>query len=196
MFAWNFDYKVWRRFAVAMGAAVALLSLSQQAMADSGFYLGGSVGSATISAGLPDETDSDFTFDENDFAWKAFGGYNFDLAVVDLGIEGGYVDFGAPSTTLAGETLGLELAGWDLFGLAGLQLGPVGVFAKAGYFSWDVDLLVSGQKVDSDDGNDPAYGVGAKFALGSLQIRGEYEYFDVDGSNDVYLLSVGLVWSF
>lgn len=192
MLALNFDYKVWQRFAMAMGAAIGLLSMSQQAMADSGFYLGGSVGSATISA----EADDDFEFDENDFAWKAFGGYNFELAVVDLGIEGGYVNFGSPSATLSGETVGLELAGWDLFGLAGVQLGPIGVFAKAGYFSWDVDVLVSGEKVDSDDGSDPAYGVGAKFALGSLEIRGEYEYFDVDESDDVYMLSVGLVWSF
>ncbi len=36
----------------------------------------------------------------------------------------------------------------------------------------------------------------SKFGLGSIEIRGEYEYFDVEGANDVYLLSVGLVYSF
>jgi outer membrane immunogenic protein len=196
MFSLNFNSRIWQRFVMATGAAVVLLSMSQQAMAESGFYLGGSVGSTTISADVPDGSGGEFAFDENDFSWKAFGGYNFGLAVIDLGIEAGYVDLGGPSTTLLGEEVGLELAGWDVFGLAGVQLGPIGVFAKAGYFTWDVDALIAGQVAGTDDGSDPAYGVGAKFALGSVQVRGEYEYFDVDGSSDVYMLSVGLVWSF
>ena len=192
MRAMKIDYKNWRRVAITAITATTLLSLNGQALADSGLYLGGSIGAATVSADIED----DFTFDENDFAWKAYGGYNFDLAVVDLGIEGGYVDMGGPSTTFLGESVGLELTGWDIFGLAGVQLGPIGVFAKAGYYKWNVDFLVAGTQVDDDDGNDLAYGIGAKFSFGSLQLRGEYEYFDIEDSNDVYMLSLGLVWMF
>ena len=192
MLTMKFDLDTLRRVAVPAVLAITLLGLSGQGFADSGFYVGGSVGSATVSAELEDS----FDFDENDFAWKAFGGYNFDLAVIDLGIEGGYVDMGGPSATFLGEDVNVALTGWDVFGLAGLQLGPIGVFAKAGYFKWDADVRVSGSDAGGDDGNDLAYGIGAKFGIGSIDIRGEYEYFDVDGSNDVYMLSVGLVWTF
>ncbi len=67
---------------------------------ESGFYLGGSVGDATIQADVPDPKGGAFGFDESDFAWKAFGGYNFDIAFMDFAIEGGYVDLGAPSGTV------------------------------------------------------------------------------------------------
>jgi hypothetical protein len=165
--------------------------------ADSGFYAGGSLGSATISAEIPDEDLGEvFEFDENDFAWKAFAGYNFDLPVLNLGIEGGYVDLGSPSTQLLGVPVSLDVTGWDVFGVAGIDLGPIGVFAKAGLITWDAEATVDGIAEDGDDGSDPAYGVGAKFNLGSLEIRGEYEYFDLESADDVYLLSAGFVFHF
>lgn len=176
----------------------AVLSLALAAQAESGFYLGGSVGDATIQAEVPDEGNIGevFSFDESDFAWKAFGGYNFDLTVLDLAIEGGYVDLGAPSGDITGVNVGFDLGGWDLFALAGLQLGPVGVFAKAGVISWDIEATVEGIDAGEDDGTDPAYGVGARFNVGSFEIRGEYEMFDLDNVDDVYMLSAGLVWTF
>ncbi len=180
---------------------LTVLGLSPAAFADSGFYVGGSIGSGTISADVPDANQPGFfNFDENDFAWKAYGGYNFDLAVIDLGIEGGYVDLGSPSGAFIGQNVEISATGWNAFALAGIELGPVGVFVKAGVISWDADFVadvpVIGRIADSDDGSDPAYGAGLRFSLGSFEIRGEYEYFDIDGSNDVYLLSAGLVWTF
>jgi hypothetical protein len=177
--------------------AVAAFMLAGNANAQSGAYIGGSVGSVTIQADVPDEDLGEvFVFDENDFAWKAFGGYNFDLAVLDLAIEGGYVDLGTPSADLLGSSVELDVAGWDVFGLAGIELGPIGVFAKAGMVSWDADAKVDSIEVGDDDGTDPAYGIGARFTLGSLEIRGEYEYFDIDSTEDVYMLSAGLVFGF
>ncbi|MGH7944218.1 MAG: outer membrane beta-barrel protein [Opitutaceae bacterium] len=165
--------------------------------AESGLYAGGSLGSATIQAEVADPGSSSvFEFDENDFAWKAFAGYNFDLVVIDLGIEGGYVDLGAPSGDFAGNSIDLDVTGLDVFGVAGIDLGPIGVFAKAGVISWDADATLNGIDEGSEDGNDPAYGVGARFALGTLEIRGEYEYFDLDTVEDVYMLSAGLVFRF
>ncbi|MDH4109375.1 MAG: outer membrane beta-barrel protein [Gammaproteobacteria bacterium] len=178
-------------------ALIAILS-APQALADSGFYAGGSIGSATIAADIPiDEINDTLNFDEDDFAWKAFGGFNFDLAVIDLGIEAGYVDLGAPSFAVLDESITLDVTGLTLFGLAGFNLGPIGVFAKAGMINWDAELSVSGfGEVASDDGSDPAYGIGARFNLGSLQIRGEYEMFDLDDTDDVYMLSLGLAFNF
>jgi len=181
--------------ALALAAAGVLL-LSGAARADSGPYLGASIGSATVAADL----DPDFgvgNFDESDFGYKIHGGYLFDLAVLDLGVEAAYVDLGTPSFSVLGDSVTIDVTGLSLFGLAGIDLGPVGVFAKAGLINWDAALSVRGLgEVASDDGSDPAYGVGARFVLGSLEIRGEYEYFDLDGTDDVYMLSAGLVWRF
>jgi hypothetical protein len=180
----------------ASAAALGLMPFAD-ANADSGPYIGGSVGSVTIQAEVPDENLGEvFEFDENDFAWKAFGGYNFDLAVVDLAIEGGYVDLGSPSGDLLGSSVDLDVTGWDVFGLVGINLGPVGLFAKAGMISWDADATIDAIDAGSDDGTDPAYGIGARFTLGTLEIRGEYEYFDIDSAEDVYMLSAGLVFNF
>lgn len=184
-----------RVFLIGACAVAGLAPLA--ANADSGFYAGGSVGSATISAEVPDEDLGEvFEFDENDFAWKAFAGYRFDLPVIDFGIEGGYVDLGEPSGELAGIPVSLGVTGWDIFGLASIDLGPVGVFAKAGLITWDAEAFIDGFQGDVDDGSDPAYGIGLKFNLGSLEIRGEYEYFDLESADDVYMLSAGLVFHF
>lgn len=180
----------------ASAAALGLMPFAH-ANADSGPYIGGSVGSATIEAEVPDENLGEvFDFDEDDFAWKAFGGYNFDLDVVDLAIEGGYVDLGSPSGDFLGSAVELDVTGWDVFGLVGINLGPVGLFAKAGMISWDAEATIDAIGDGGDDGTDPAYGIGARFALGALEIRGEYEYFDIDSVEDVYMLSAGLVFNF
>ena len=179
----------------ALLVAAGLLLFAAESHADSGLYVGGSVGQAgiEIDGGGPSQP---IFFDEEDFAWKVFGGYNFDLAVVDLGIEIGYVDLGAPSQDVQGSQVELEADGIDAFGVVGIALGPIGVFGKYGVISWDAQGTIDNLPAFDDDGSDPAYGVGAKIALGSLEIRLEYEIFDIDDTEDVALLSAGLVWNF
>jgi outer membrane immunogenic protein len=69
------------------------------------------------------------------------------------------------------------------------------VFAKAGFIDWSADASLNGARVASDSGTDPAYGIGVRFSLFSAEVRGEYEYFDVDDV-DASLMSVGIVWTF
>ena len=176
--------------------ALAIAGLSPAAFADSGPYIGGSIGTATVSADIPDPGfGSDINFDENDTAWKAFLGYNFDLPVINLGVEAGYFDLGSPNMNVLNETASIAVNGWEAFGLAGVDIGPVGVFVKAGMVSWDADLKISDLR-GSEDGSDPAYGAGLRFNIGKLEIRGEYELLDIDDADDVYMASVGLAWSF
>ena len=185
---------IWRPLLVGLALA-AFVPLGAQA--ESGLYAGGSVGSVTIEADIPDQNlDEVFQFDESDFAWKAFAGFNFDLTLVDLAIEGGYVDLGAPSGVVGDTDLELDVSGWDIFGLVGLQLGPIGAFAKAGVINWDTEATVEGLGSGDDDGTDPAYGIGARFNVGSFEIRGEYEMFDIDNVDDVFMLSAGVAWAF
>jgi outer membrane immunogenic protein len=176
---------------LAAGALGILLLPASAAMAESGFYAGGSVGNAALEFDYGDEQAGFLTFDESDFAWKGFVGYMIDLPLVDFGVEAGYVDFGKPSISM----VELDPTGWNLWGTAGLDIGPLGVYAKLGYISWDVEIREFGESF-SDDGSDVGYGIGAKIDIGSLQLRGEFESYDIEDADKLDMLSVGLVWTF
>jgi hypothetical protein len=130
-------------------------------------------------------------FDENDSAQKLIVGYIFDLPAVDFSVEGGYVDFGSPRD---GGAL-LEITGLDAFAVAGVDFGLVGIFGKAGLMFWDADASAPGISA-SDDGSDPAYGIGLRFNVGSAEIRTEYERFEIDEIDDLNLISASVIWRF
>ncbi len=147
---------------------------------ESGFYLGGGLGDASIEA---------TGFNESASSHKVFGGYNIGfIPLVDFAIEASHVNFGSQS---AG-TNKIEVKGINAFGLAGLSFGPFGVFAKAGMIDWDVDSNFSS---GSNSGTDPAYGIGARLALGSFAIRAEYEIYDLDAI-DVEMISISALYTF
>jgi hypothetical protein len=181
---------------IAFVATVLPLSTTVVAGSDSGFYLGGSLGQATIKAKNQTPGGEDFDFNEDDSGYKIFAGYNFGLVpLVDLAVEGSYVDFGNPNTTLtSGAKIEYDLAGWDIFGLAAITLGPFSAFGKAGVIAWDSDVLIDDVK-SSSSGSDPAYGLGMKLQFGSLAARAEIEYFDINEVNDAYLASIGLSYT-
>lgn len=184
------------RRGLAASALAAVLLLSGTAMADSGFYLGGSIGNTALEVEFDDGLGGVIPFDESDFSWKLYGGYNFDLPVINLGVEGGYRSLGGPSATFASDTFGIDITAWDAFGVAGFDLGPVTIFGKLGIVSWDAEVTISGIDAGSEDDQDAAYGVGASFNLGSFQLRAEYEMFDVSDVEDLYMLSAGFVYTF
>ena len=105
------------------------------------------------------------------------------------------MNFGNPSGTVQDIPVGIEVTGFDLFGVIGFDIGPVGVFGKVGYLYWDADALVADLS-ESFDGSDIAYGAGLRFNLGSLEIRGEYELFDIEDAEDVSMWSLGLAYHF
>ena len=191
IFAHVVDY---RRSIVLMGPVLALLPFGA-AQADSGFYIGGSVGTAATELEV-----EDVQFDEDDFAWKAYGGFNFDVVVVDLAVEAGYANFGSPGGSVGGLDFDVDVDALTAFGLVGLELGPIGVFAKGGVVNWDAEASIEDFGSDDDSGTDPAYGVGARFSIGSVELRAEYEFFDIDvagaQSSDLSMLSAGVVWTF
>jgi len=183
-----------RHFAGAAAALMASALMLAPAESKAEAYIGASVGQAGVEVDVSAVPPA--SFDEDDFAWKAFIGYQWQLTAISLGVEGGYVDLGAPSGDVLGTSYALDADGLDVFGTLGFNLGPVGVFAKYGVISWDASISVDGLGSGSDDGTDPAYGVGAKFGLGPLDIRAEYEIFDIDNTDDITMISVGLTWSF
>ena len=186
---------------IALLASATLFSLTaiNADAAESGFFMGGSLGTAAVEANVNDGIvlpDPPPIFDEDDFGWKFLAGYDFALSeAFTLGIEGGYVDLGSPAADVLTVPISLDPTGFNLYGTAGVDIGPVGLFGKYGFVDWEVDGNIGG--IDfRDDGNDPAYGVGVRFNLGSVEIRGEYEIFDISDAEDVTLLSAGIVVRF
>jgi hypothetical protein len=168
-------------------AAVASLLLAPAAYADSGFFIGGAYGTLDI-----DETGS--SFDEDSAPYKIMAGYIFDMPVVDIAIEAAYNDFGSQEGDVLLVPAEVDATGLSAFVVGGVDFGIFGLFAKAGVVSWDADLDVGGLS-DSDDGTDPAYGVGARLTFSSIEARLEYEVFDFDDV-DVDMVSLGVIWRF
>lgn len=179
---------------------VASLALAASAPAqagdDSGLYIGAGLGTGNFNANLPDAPGGTPEFDGDASAYKVFGGFNFGLIpFVDLGIEGGYLNLGEPGevVNLLPVTAGID--GLSAFAVAGVNLGPLGLFAKYGLISWESELTVDGQRY-SQDGVDGAYGLGAKIQLGSFQLRTEIERFDIASFSETYMGSISAVYTF
>jgi len=173
-----------------VGVLALGLTATATAGTESGLYIGGSIGSSDLSADGDDPTIGDWEVDDDATGYKAFVGYNFGIIpLLDLSVEGSYIDFGSFE---GDSTFGSDEADVDALSVAGLvalTFGPIGVFGKAGYYDWNTDFD------GIDDGSDPLYGVGAKFALGSLSIRAEYEMCDLE-EGDLDFYSVGLAYTF
>lgn len=165
---------------VVRSALAAACLVSAQTYAQSGLYVGGSVGNAKV--GFEPTENTNITINDNDIGFKLFGGFKFTLAAVEVG----YVDFGK----IEDASGSVEVSGFNGFGVLSMGLGPVNVFGKAGGFVWESDYK-SVQNTYDSDGFDPAFGVGASFNLGGLGVRAEYEYFDIGDFDKVSMLSVG-----
>lgn len=164
--------------------------LAGTAHADPGFSVGASAGQSKIKS-----SDSEFSFDGKDLAWKGFGTYMFNNGI---GIEGGYVDFGKPDATVMDTNLAIDARGWNFYLVGNLPLSDsFDLFAKAGGIRWDADSFIDGVDVGGDSGNDLALGAGARWNItDSLGLRTEFDWYDVSDADEVWMVSVGLQFNF
>ena len=166
--------------------AASGVSTATLAGSETGLYIGGSVGSADL-----EYSHNSVKYDDDNTAYKVFGGYNFGIIpLIDVAVELGYTDFGSASSRDGSADVTAATAA----AIVGFNLGPIGLFGKAGVADWDNDYKISDFK-DSDSGTDPFYGIGAKIQFGSIGVRAEYEYFDLDKS-DIGLYSIGASYTF
>lgn len=181
-------------------ASAGLVCLVAPALANagSGFYIGAGAGGATVESNLGDSglpnIPTDIDLDEDDTATKFFVGYTFDLPFVDLAAELGYVNFGEPELDIAGDEFTQDTTGFNAWGIATLNAGLIDLYGKLGLIAWEAEQAFQGFDRD-EDGTDVAYGIGAAFGLGPLEVRGEYEVYDLDDS-DISMISVGLIYRF
>lgn len=200
--------------AVSAGAALA----TGQAAAEA-YYLGGSIGQSNLEVSEQydyyfnsESADSgEVEFEADDTAFKIFGGYMFNEYV---GIEAGYLDLGDLEDSASipyygfdggesGETeMKAQITGWTVQVVGQYPIGPVDVFAKAGFIDYDLMVEESFRACDScakqyddwtDEGNDWIYGVGASWNVGDFGIRAEWENIEQKHSSvdDLSVISIG-----
>ncbi|WP_136486556.1 porin [Vibrio sp. H11] len=146
--------------------ALALLSASSTALADSWIYGGASVGQADYKG---DESTS----------------YNIHVGTGILpivGLEAGYTDFGdfdVDGNSFDASTVYVALK-------PSIDFGPLHVYARGGVHRWETE--VNGNK---DDDIDIMYGVGAEyFLMGPVSVGASYHKYEVDnGSIDTFSLN-------
>lgn len=178
-------------------AALILSSAGVAQAADSGIYVGGAFTRTSVDTSDEFVEDAaDFSLDDDDNGWKVIAGMR---ALDWLAVEANYIDFG--SITSGDEALGgeFELTGFDAFAVGLLSAPFVDVYGKLGAIRWDADSLVRVGGVDfrgSESGTDFAWGAGVQARLGSLAGRLEYERFEVDNTDEVAMISLGVTYTF
>ena len=176
---------------LALAALSLGLATGPALAADNGIYLGGSIGQGGVQF---DEAIEGLDYDASSTAYKLIIGWRF----LDwLAVEGDYVDLGSGDDTLDGERFETDVSGVMASVVGFVPVGPVDLFARVGAIAWDAEVTGPTPEFSgSDDGTDLAYGIGAQFRIWSLSLRAEYERFEIEDTDTVDLISVGVTWTF
>jgi opacity protein-like surface antigen len=192
---------------IAAAVVLAFGASSAYAQSDnvSGFYVGGGWGAYDVQVDDIDDTDDAIQrIDDDDNAWRVFGGWRFNPY---LSVELAYVDFGEPGDQLEGSgssgNYKLDISGLQPAVYGTFPIGPVELFAKLGYYFYDVDLSVNlddlGGDVFSSDTSEEAWsyggGVGVTI-LDHLHFKLEYEKIDTDLIDDLDSIWLTAAWRF
>ena len=181
---------------IRQGVSALILGMSLVpvlAGADSGLYLGASLGSSHL-----EDDFSGFDYDANATAYRFIGG----LQLGDyLGLEGGYHNFGDFGETIdlgpVSSRTDITADGWTLGGTLGLPIGDqFSLFGRAGVFFWDADVEVNGFSFDVPSDENPYYGGGAKFDVTrNLSLVGDWTRYELDDINSD-VISLGFTYRF
>ena len=175
------------------GLTAAALIIPGMASADTGLYIGGSIGSATV-----DDTFSGVDLDSDASAYRIVGGYKFGEL---LGLEIGYQDFGDidESVTVGPVTsiTSLSADGWTAGATLDLPINNnFSLFGRAGVFFWDADVSVDGFSIDVPGDENPYYGAGAKLNISpNFSLIGDWSRFELDDV-DTDVISIGVQYRF
>jgi len=200
------------RKSVYLGIAASALALgavpaAQAQMEDNtgGPYLG--VGWGQFNVNVDNLSDAGTVANNitksDDNAWKAFVGWRF---APFIALELAYIDLGSPSDQFEGGgssgNYTLDISGFSPYLIGTIPAGPVELFAKVGYYFYDVDLNVDFDSPGPDIGADSSredfvYGVGLGFTFFEhVHVRAEYEWIDLQNAGDSDALWLSAAWRF
>ena len=179
-------------------AGSLLMLQSTAAISAEGWYVGAGMGLSNLdtdTAGV-DASGSGFSFSDRDFGYKLFGGYQFNKY---LGLEGGYTNLGGVEQVID-LTTPVKLDEVDGYNANVLGLLPIGqhleVFGKLGMIAWEADLKGFSPTM-ADDGTDLVYGIGVQGSDSEhIRARLEFEVFDLDEFDEVWLVSASVLYQF
>jgi len=181
--------------ALIIAAAFAVLRAMTPlaALADDGFYVGGSVGSASLS----DDFDG-FNVDSDSTAFRLVAGWQFNDY---LSVEGGYQNFGAfdQRFTVNGQTVdvSLDADGFTLGGTGSLPLSDrFALYGRVGAFFWDGDAEINNVSQARPEDKNLYLGAGVSFALvGRLKLIVDWTRFHLDDTES-NVIALGLTYGF
>jgi opacity protein-like surface antigen len=177
-----------------IAATLALAGVTSAQAADNGFYLGAGVSQAKL-----DNVGEDFDsgnldeFEIDDTAFKIIAGFR---PLDFLAVEANYMDLGSASENVGGVQFDADAKAFGAYVIGFLPITLVDLYAKVGVVHWQTEASAGNIFDIDDDGTEFGYGAGAQVRFGSLAARLEYEQFDVDNTDGVELLSLGLTWTF
>ena len=191
------------KYVLPVALAVAALAAASAALAqdnEAGFYAGAGVGMFDVEIDDFDDVDDTIDrYDSDDTAWKAFAGWR---ANPYFAVELAYVNLGSPDDEILPDTtLTVETDGFAPYVVGTLPIGDwFELFAKAGYYWYDVDTRVStplGNFSENDSDSTFTWSAGAGLNIFEhVNIRLEYEKFDLQGVDDADSLWFTAAWKF
>jgi OmpA-OmpF porin, OOP family len=174
--------------ALALVAALIAAPAAAQGTDPSGIYLGGSIGYSQYK----DTCKNLFIpCDENDTAFRVFGGYQFNRNWM---LELGYGDFGEAegggpipaggSATLKQQAYAVDLTGLGSFNLTQrlTMFGRLGVYM--GRTTRDIEFTNFPNTHDAKTNSGWTYGAGLGYNLGRFGVRAEWQRYDNIGTNN------------
>lgn len=175
-------------------AVLCCMGLSTAALGDEnrGLYLGAGLGD--FSTEIDSISDVDIDFDEDSDAVRFFGGWRFNRF---FAVQVDYYDFG--DSTAAFELLEIESEATGIApSLVGtLPLGPIELFARAGWLFYDLEVRSDGDQLFDDSGNDFVYGGGIGVTvLERLALRAEYEVVEINEVENAEAIWITAAWRF
>lgn len=180
---------------------VGFLAVAAAGPAAAQLYAGGSLGYSQFKdicqlANVP--------CDDNDTAWRAFGGYQFTQY---FALELGFGDLGAATGSGAVGSFAIEVKeAFDLSAVISLPMSTrlSGLLRLGAYrvrTTVDQQSPAFGSQHEAKTNSGFTYGVGAEYALGKLGVRAEWQRYDNTAGgtlaeDDVDVISVGLLFRF
>ncbi|MGD9843050.1 MAG: porin family protein [Steroidobacteraceae bacterium] len=139
----------------------------------------------------------------DDNAWKLFAGWRLNSY---LAFEAAYIDFGQPGDRFdssgSNGNYKVELNGFAPYIIGSIPLGNAELFAKAGSYFYDVNVLVDldnpGPDIRSSHSrNDFLYGGGIGYTfMDHLHVRAEYEVVDLKNASNSQAIWLSGAWRF
>jgi opacity protein-like surface antigen len=162
---------------------------------DHGLYLGVGAGQFNIKVDDIDTADEiNQTFDSDDTVYKVFAGWRFNPYI---GVELDYIDLGKPEDTVEDTKVEASISGVAPYLVGTLPLGPIELFAKVGYYFYDVEINAQDIVAVNESDEDLVYGAGVGITLfDHLHARLEYEIIDVSDVDDANAIWLSGAWRF